>query len=66
MGNIMIILNRLNDSNSASVAPKLDDRPRRSAICVGIILLKVLHHTLPHGRVNSSGSSSCLSSLSLT
>ena len=35
------------------------------AICVGVIILQVLHLALPHGRVSPSASSSRLSGLSL-
>ena len=35
------------------------------AICVGIIILSVLHLALQHGRVSPSGSSSRMSGLSL-
>ena len=35
------------------------------AICLGIIILQILHLALPHGRVSPSGSSSRISGLSL-
>ena len=35
------------------------------AICVGVIILQVLHLALPHGRVSPSGSSSRMSDLKL-
>ena len=35
------------------IAPEAD-----FAICVGVIILQVLHLALPHGRVSPSGSSS--------
>ena len=45
---------------SLIVAPDAD-----FAICVGVIILQVLHLVLPHGRVSPSGSSSRMPGLSL-
>ena len=45
---------------SLIVAPDAD-----FTICVGVIILQVLHLALPHGRVSPSGSSFRMSGLSL-
>ena len=45
---------------SLVVAPDAD-----FAICLGVIILQVLHLALPHGRVSTRGSSSRMSGLSL-